>query len=90
MATGLSRLAGEMTGATAPGNRPDCWLETGVLYQAITGYFPDPMVSVLWRGVEVPASYIASYTPNAGDVVLLLIQPPAVHVLGRLIGPEGN
>jgi hypothetical protein len=44
------------------------------------------LVSVLWRGTQVEAAYLASYTPAVGHVVLLLVDPPQVVILGRLIG----
>jgi hypothetical protein len=93
VATGAARLAGELTGATAPGNTPRVWLESGVVTAVVTGYAPeetDAIITVSWRGTTVPASYVSPYSPAEGDVVLLLIQPPGVIVLGRLIGPEGS
>lgn len=92
MPSGRARLAAELAGATQPGNRPDCWCEPGVVTTVITGYLADPadaVVTVTWRNTVVPVSYVSSYTPVEGDVVLLLIQPPSVIVLGRIVGPGG-
>ncbi len=53
-----------------------------------TGYMQDPVVTITWRGVDVPCSYLGDYSPSENDVVLLLIQPPSVICLGRLVGPQ--
>lgn len=86
MARGLSRLASELTSSGA-GSDPRCWVEPGVVKAAVSGYLADPIMTVTWRNTDVPCSYVDSYTPAAGDVVLLLIQPPSVICLGRLVGP---
>lgn len=88
MTTGAARLAGELTGASAPANTPRLWMEQGVVTSAVPGYLENPIVTVTWRDTVVPVSYVNTYTPVEGDVVLLLIQPPSVIVLGRVIGPE--
>ncbi len=87
---GLARLVGELTGAASPGARPQCWVESGVVRTVVPGYMSDPTITVRWRDTDVPVSYIASYTPTEGDVVLLLIQTSSVIVLGRLVGPTGG
>ncbi len=90
MATGLRRLAEEMTGVNAPGNRPECWFESGIVRSSVTGYGNAAIVTVSWRGVDVPVSYLDSYNPSDGDAVLLLIQPPSPPVLlGKINGPGG-
>lgn len=101
MARGLSRLTAELTGTASPGTTPRCWFEPGVIYAVVGddaggegygyGYQPtgDPFITVTWRNTEVPASYLSTYAPAVGDVVLMLIQPPGPPVvLSRLIGPE--
>lgn len=52
------------------------------------GYLQDPTITVTWRGVQVPVTWAASYTPAEGDVVLLLVQPPALILLDKLNGPN--
>ncbi len=85
MASGKTRLSGELTGLTAPGNRPECWFEPGLVTTAVAGYGGDMLLTVLWRGAKVPAGYVTTYTPQEGDVVLLVIQPPGKPIaLGRL------
>lgn len=87
---GLARLVAELTGSSSPGARPTCWVEAGVVKDVVIGYYTNPIVTVTWRGTVVPVSYLADYTPNEGDVVLLLIQPSNVIMLGRLVGPTGG
>lgn len=87
MARGLTRLTAELAG-TATGNRPSCWVEPGTVKATVAGYGADATITVTWRGVDVPCSYVSTYSPADGDVVLLLIQPPSVICLGRLIGPD--
>ena len=87
MASGRQRLLAELTGATAPGNGTRCWVEQGVIRAVAGGYMQDPIVTVRWRGTDIEASRMADYDPTDGDVVLLLIQPPSVVILGRVLGP---
>ncbi len=90
MATGLKRLAAELTGVNAPGNRPECWFESGIVRSSVPGYMDSAIVTVIWRGVDVPVSYLDSYSPTEGDAVLLMIQPPSPPVLlGKINGPGG-
>ncbi len=85
MASGKTRLSAELTGVTAPGNRSECFFESGLVTTAVAGYGGDMLLTVLWRGSRVPASYVTTYTPQEGDVVLLLIQSPGKPIaLGRL------
>lgn len=44
------------------------------------------LVTVAWRGASVNVPYPSSYSPAVGHVVLLLIQPPQVVLIARLIG----
>lgn len=45
------------------------------------------LATVTWRGVAVPAAYLASYTPTVGHTVAVLYQPPGgLVILGRVIG----
>lgn len=92
MATGSARLRAELTGASAPGNTVTTLFESGEVYSVVDGYVGDdtmPTITVTWRDTEVPASYLSTYTPVVGDVVLLLIQSPKPPiVLGAIIGPS--
>jgi len=81
------KLAGELSGR-ATGSRPTSWLEPAEVTAVTAGAAVDgnALVTVLWRGIEVPAAYAASYLPAPGDVVLLNVQPPSVVILCRVIG----
>ena len=89
---GAARLAAELTGSVSPGSRPRAWVEPGVVKAVAAGYVgdagSDATMTVTWRGVDVPCSFLASYSPVAGDVVLLLVQPPSLICLDRLVGPN--
>lgn len=84
----MTRLANEMTGATSSGTNPACWVESGVVHAVAGGYLEDPTITVTWRGTVVPVTWAASYTPNEGDVVLLLVQPPSLILIDKLLGPN--
>jgi hypothetical protein len=88
MAKGLARLAAELTGSVSSGTRPRCWVEPGVVTSIAGGYLQSDTVVVTWRNTDVPVSYLDSYTPTAGDVVAILVQPPSLIVLGKLNGPN--
>jgi hypothetical protein len=96
VATGTARLKAELTGANNPGANPQTWTESGTVQSVVEGYDAggygesiDASVVVTWRNADVPVSYVATYTPVVGDVVLLLIQPPKPPiVLGRIVGPS--
>lgn len=44
------------------------------------------LTSVKWQGATVTGSYLASYTPAVGHVVLMARVGPRLVILGRLIG----
>lgn len=45
------------------------------------------LATVTWRGIAVPAAYLASYTPVVGHTVLVLYQPPGgLVILDHVIG----
>jgi hypothetical protein len=88
MARGLTRLANELTGGATPGARPRCWVEPGVVKAVAGDYDTAATVTVTWRGTDVAVSYLDSYTPAQGDVVLILVQIPSLIVLGKLNGPN--
>lgn len=84
---GFARLQAELSGSTSAGESPRCWVEPGVIKAVVTGYLEADVVTATWRGVDMSVTYLDSYTPAAGDVVLLLIQTPAPPiVLGKLNG----
>ena len=41
---------------------------------------------ISWRGTDVPAPYVASYTPTAGHVVAVARTGSQLLILGRIIG----
>ncbi len=43
-------------------------------------------VTVRWRGAKVVCPYPSSYAPAVGHAVLLLVQPPQVVIVARLVG----
>lgn len=44
------------------------------------------LVTVSWRGTSIFCPYPSTYTPVVGHVVLLLVCPPRVVIIARLIG----
>jgi hypothetical protein len=85
---GFARLAAELTGSTSSGARPRAWVEPGLVKAVAGDYDTAATVTVTWRNTDVPVSYLDSYSPAAGDVVLILVQPPSLIVLGKLNGPN--
>jgi hypothetical protein len=83
---GGQRLAAEQ--ARGPGH-PGCWVEPGVIAAVAAGSASDgnALATVTYRGADIDAPYLASYTPTAGHNVALLIQSTgSVLILGRVIG----
>jgi len=45
------------------------------------------LATIAWRdGTKLPVPYLAHYSPQNGDVVLLLIKGPQVIILDRIAG----
>lgn len=85
MASGADRLADVMAGlAPADGVR----MEQGVIASVAAGAAADgnALVTVTWRGTNVACPYPSTYTPVVGHVVLLLVSPPRLVIVARLIG----
>jgi hypothetical protein len=84
MGSGSARLADQL--AVTPGG--DLRIETGVIASVAAGAAVDgnALVTVTWRGTNVACPYLAGYAPTVGHNVLLLVQPPQLVILGRLIG----
>lgn len=89
MATNATKLAAEILRGKPPQGAPSAWVEPATVASVAAGAAADgnALVTVTWRGQNLPAAYLASYAPTAGHVVLVLCQPPAgLVVLGRVIG----
>jgi hypothetical protein len=65
-----------------------CWCEPATVHSVTAGAAADgnALATVTWRGAQYQAAYPAAYTPVVGHTVLLLIQPPQLAILCRVIG----
>lgn len=61
---------------------------TGTITSVAAGGASDgaALAVVNWRGVDVPAPYVASYTPTAGHVVAVVRTGSQLLILGRIVG----
>jgi hypothetical protein len=85
VATGVLRLADQIAAA---GGTDAMRMEQGTITVVAAGAALDgnAKVTVSWRGTSIFCPYPSTYTPVVGHVVLLLIQPPQVVIVARLIG----
>lgn len=89
MKDGARKLTREVQGARRPPGTPRSWVEQAVVKTVTAAGAADgnALVTVTWRGQDVFASYLSSYTPVAGHVVAVVIQPPSLPlILSRVIG----
>lgn len=86
--TGRSRLAAELTGVSGPGGEQRSWFEPAQVASVVAGGAGDgnALATLNFRGQLVPAAYLQAYTPTAGQTVLVLVQPPQLIIVGRVIG----
>jgi hypothetical protein len=84
----LTELVDELRGVNGPGEWPTSWVEPGTVLSVTAGAAEDgnALAEVTWRGLSVEAAYLSTYTPVVGHVVLLLVQPPQLTILGRVVG----
>ena len=84
----LTALVDELRDVNGPGALPVSWHEPAEVVSVTAGGAEDgaALAQVTWRGLTVYAAYVASYTPVVGHTVLLLVQPPQLTILGRLVG----
>ena len=85
MHRGADRLADELAALTT---QPGVRMEPGTVVTVVAGAAADgnALVTVSWRGTSVAVPYPSSYTPVVGHVVLLLVAPPQVVIVARLLG----
>lgn len=89
MPTNTDKLAAEILRGKPPQGAPSAAAEPAVIATVTAGAAADgnALVTVTWRGVAVPASYLASYTPVVSHTVIVLYQPPGgLLIIGRVIG----
>lgn len=88
MSQATRRLAAELSGRAGPGKNPTSWCEPAVVYSQTPGAASDgfALCVITWRGAQYPVAYAYAYTPVVGDVVLVLVQPPSLTVLCRIVG----
>jgi hypothetical protein len=89
MSAAINRLAAEILRGKPPQGAPSAWLEPAVVQAVAAGGAADgnALATVTWRGQNVKAAYLASYTPTVGHNVIVACQPPAgLLILGRVIG----
>lgn len=82
--SGLRRVTDELAAL----DRPQLRMEQGTVVTVTPGGAADgnSLAVVSWRGTNVACPYPSTYTPVVGHVVLLLIDPPRVVIVARLIG----
>lgn len=85
MASGIARLADHLASI---GDSQAVRMEQGVIATVTAGAAADgnALVTVTWRGTTVACPYPSTYVPVVGHVVLLLIVPPQLVIVARLIG----
>ena len=69
----------------APDPDPPEWAGTATVSNAAKGTLSDgrKLITVTWQGVDVDCTYLAAYTPAAGDHVLFLRSGGSFVVLGK-------
>lgn len=69
----------------APDPDPEQWAGTCTVKTAAAGTLTDgrKLMVVTWLGTDVTCTYLASYTPVAGDNVLFLKSGASFVVLGK-------
>lgn len=83
MASGAARLKAELAGMTGPGNSVVARVEQAGVVD-LGNDAAETAITVAWRGAQVPAYYLDSYTPVLGDTVLMVVQQGQLIVLGRI------
>lgn len=82
------RVAAEISRDRPPQGAPPSWFEQAVVASVAAGAASDgnALVTVTWHGASVQAAYLSSYSPTVSHTVLVLVQPPSLLILGRVIG----
>jgi hypothetical protein len=83
------KVAAEILRGKPPQGALSASIEPALVASVSAGAAADgnALVTVTWRGQPAQAAYLASYTPTAGHVVVVLYQPPGgLMILGRVIG----
>lgn len=86
---GARRLAAEQQGAARPQGQPHVMMRPGEVTAIDPGAASDgqDLITVDYAGAEQLVAYLASYTPQVGHVVALLVSSDgALLCLGRPIG----
>jgi hypothetical protein len=84
----IRRAAAELLRDRPPQGAPASWVEQAEVVDVTAAAASDgnALLTVEWRGTEVDAAYCAGYTPNIGDTVLVVVQPPSLLVIDQVIG----
>lgn len=66
-------------------NGDETWAGTAVVTDDAAGTTTDGrlLITISWRGTEIDAAYLASYTPVVGHRVTFIKAGPSLLVLGR-------
>jgi hypothetical protein len=88
MRDSAARLAAEVTRGQPPQGAPRSWVEPATVATVTAAAAADgnALAVVTWRGANVQAAYLASYTPTVGHRVAVVVQGGALLILGRIIG----
>lgn len=88
MREGVRRASAEVSRDRPPQGTPASWFEQATVTTVSAGAAADgnALVTVTWRGSPVQAAYLSSYAPTVSHNVLVLVQPPSLLILGRVIG----
>lgn len=89
MLTNTPKFVAEITRGRPPQGAPSAWVEPATVKTVTAGAAADgaALVTVTWRGEDVQAAYLASWTPTVNHVVAVLYQPPGgLLILGRMVG----
>lgn len=88
--SGIDDLSRFLSGDDDPerGGTPPTRIETASVTAVTAGAAKGgaALVTVSWRGANVSAQYLASYTPVKGDLVLVVHHGDVPYILGRLTG----
>lgn len=88
--SGIDDLSRFLSGGDDPqsGGTPSTLIETASVTAVTSGAAKGgaALVRVSWRGANVSAQYIASYTPVVNDLVLVVHHGDVPYILGRLTG----
>lgn len=89
--SGVGDLAAFLSGASSPesGGDPNALVEVAFVTAVIAGAAKggQPLVKVFWRGANVSAAHLRSYSnPAVGDLVLLTHCANVPYILGPLDG----